>query len=138
MIKLDEKNNINENPDLEFNYKENISNVKISFERVAFIFFIFFVIAIIFSAKVIFLSFKSQPEIKKIVKKENYRASILDINGNLIAKTVPVVNIGINPNEVINKEKLLLSLKIIFPDRNFKRQMNGKKFFYVKKKNSSR
>ena len=35
MIKLNEKSYTNENSDLEFNYKENRSNIKISFERVA-------------------------------------------------------------------------------------------------------
>ena len=32
----------------EFSYDENKSNLKISFERIAFIFFVFFTIAIIF------------------------------------------------------------------------------------------
>ena len=31
----------------------------------------------------------------------------MDRNGNIIAKTVPVVNLGINPNLVIDKERLL-------------------------------
>ena len=118
----------------EFSYDENKSNLKISFERITFIFFVFFIIAIIFSSKVILLSLQTKPEIRKISKKENFRASILDKEGNILAKSVPVVNLGINPNLVINKEKLLISLKILFPKKNFKKQMYGKKFFYVKKK----
>ena len=117
-----------------FSYKENKSNLKISFERIAFIFFIFFILAIIFSSKVILLSIKKIPEIQKIVKKDNFRSSILDNEGNILAKSVPVVNIGINPNLVINKEKLLISLKLIFPNKSFDKEMYGKKFFYVKKK----
>ena len=117
-----------------FSYKENKSYLKISFERIAFIFFIFFILAIIFSSKVILLSIKKIPEIQKIVKKDNFRSSILDNEGNILAKSVPVVNIGINPNLVINKEKLLISLKLIFPDKSFDKEMYGKKFFYVKKK----
>ena len=117
-----------------FSYKENKSYLKISFERIAFIFFIFFILAIIFSSKVILLSIKKIPEIQKIVKKDNFRSSILDNEGNILAKSVPVVNIGINPNLVINKEKLLISLKLIFPDKSFDEEINGKKFFYVKKK----
>ena len=70
----------------------------------------------------------------KISKKKNFRASILDKEGNILAKSVPVVNLGINPNLVINKEKLLISLKILFPKKNFKKQMYRKKFFYLKKK----
>ena len=117
-----------------FSYKENKSYLKISFERIAFIFFIFFILAIIFSSKVILLSIKKIPEIQKISKKDNFRSSILDNEGNILAKSVPVVNIGINPNLVINKEKLLISLKLIFPDKSFDEEIYGKKFFYVKKK----
>ena len=117
-----------------FKFNKNKSNLKISFERIAFIFFIFFFIAIIFSSKTIYLGFKKKPETKKIVKKEKFRASIMDRDGNIIAKTVQVTNLGINPNQVINKEKLLISLKLIFPDKNFKDQLNGNKFFYIKKK----
>ena len=58
----------------------------------------------------------------------------MDRNGNIIAKTVRVTNLGINPNQLIDKEKLLISLKLIFPDKNFEKEINGKKFFYVKKK----
>tara|TARA_B100001123_G_C15248543_1_gene1001901 strand:- start:40 stop:1695 length:1656 start_codon:yes stop_codon:yes gene_type:complete len=118
----------------EFSYDENKSNLKISFERIAFIFFVFFIVAIIFSSKVILLSLETKPEIKKIYKKENFRASILDKEGNILAKSVPIVNVGINPNLAINKEKLLISLKILFPKKDFKKQIYGKKFFYVKKK----
>jgi len=117
-----------------FSYKENKSYLKISFERIAFIFFVFFILAIIFSSKVILLSIKEIPKIQKIVKKDNFRSSILDNEGSVLAKSVPVVNIGINPNLVINKEKLLISLKLIFPDKSFDKEMYGKKFFYVKKK----
>ena len=120
--------------DENFKFRKNKSNLKISFERIAFIFFIFFFIAITFSAKTIYLSFKKKPETKSIIKKEKFRASIMDRNGNIIAKTVRVTNLGINPNQVINKDKLLVSLKLIFPDKNFKEQLNGNKFFYIKKK----
>ena len=117
-----------------FSFKENKSYLKISFERVAFIFFVFFILAVIFSSKVILLSIKKIPEIQKVTKKENFRSSILDKDGNILAKSVPIINLGINPNLVINKEKLLISLKLIFPNKNFEKEIYGKKFFYVKKK----
>ena len=120
-----------------FSFKENKSYLKISFERIAFIFFVFFILAIIFSSKVILLSIKKIPEIQKTAKKENFRSSILDNEGNILAKSVPVVNLGINPNLVINKKKLLISLKLIFPSKSFDKEMYGKRFFYVKKKNKS-
>ena len=123
-------NNIDEN----FKYKSNRSNLKISFERISFIFFIFFIITIIFSSKTIYLGFKKTNQTQTVKEKEKYRASIMDRNGNIIAKTVRVTNLGLNPNQLINKEKLLISLKLIFPDKNFEKEINGKKFFYVKKK----
>ena len=121
-----------------FSFKENKSYLKISFERVAFIFFVFFILAVIFSSKVILLSIKKIPEIQKVSKKENFRSSILDKDGNILAKSVPIINLGINPNLVINKEKLLISLKLIFPNKNFEKEIYGKKFFYVKKKKKSK
>ena len=99
----------------EFSYSENKSNLIISFERIAFIFFLFFIIAIIFSLKVIFLSLENEVVTGKVSKKENFRSSIVDKKGNILAKTVTIVNIGINPNLVIDKEKLLVTLKLLFP-----------------------
>tara|TARA_B100001027_G_scaffold213620_1_gene184562 strand:- start:2404 stop:4035 length:1632 start_codon:yes stop_codon:yes gene_type:complete len=123
-------NNIEEN----FKFEKNRSNLKISFERISFIFFIFFLISTIFAFKIFYLGFKKINETQTIKEKEKYRASIMDRNGNIIAKTVRVTNLGINPNQVINKEKLLISLRLIFPDKNFEKEVSGEKFFYVKKK----
>ena len=123
-------NSIDEN----FKFEANRSNLKISFERISFIFFIFFIITIIFTSKTIYLGFKKTNQTQTVKEKEKYRASIMDRNGNIIAKTVRVTNLGINPNQLINKEKLLISLKLIFPDKNFEKEINGKNFFYVKKK----
>ena len=123
-------NNIDEN----FKFEENRSSLKISFERISFIFFIFFIITIIFTSKTIYLGFKNTNQNQSVKEKEKYRASIMDRNGNIIAKTVRVTNLGINPNQVINKDKLLISLKLIFPDKNFEKKINGKKFFYIEKK----
>ena len=123
-------NNIDEN----FKFEANRSNLKISFERISFIFFVFFLITIIFTSKTIYLGFKKTNQTQTVKEKEKYRASIMDRNGNIIAKTVRVTNLGINPNQLINKEKLLISLKLIFPGKNFEKEINGKKFFYVKKK----
>ena len=137
---MKEKNNklILEENKSEFSYIENKSNLKISFERIAFIFFVFFLIALIFSSKVVILSLDNIIEKKTLVKKENFRSSLVDRDGNILAKSVPIINIGINPNLVIDKERLLITLKILFPNKDFTKKMYGKKFFYVKKKNFTR
>ena len=134
MNEINERKSVSDDYNSEFSYNENKANIKISFERIAFIFFVFFIISLIFSSKVILLSQQDKVFIKKISKKENYRSSIIDKNGNILAKTVPVINIGINPNLVIDKEKLLITLKLLFPNKNFQKQIYGKKFFYVQKK----
>ena len=54
----------------EFSYNENKSNIIISFERIAFIFFIFFVVAVVFSLKVILLSLEKKVFISKTSKKK--------------------------------------------------------------------
>ena len=77
-------NNIDEN----FKFEENRSKLKISFERISFIFFIFFIITIIFTSKTIYLGFKKINQTQTVKEKEKYRASIMDRNGNIIAKTV--------------------------------------------------
>ncbi len=123
-------NNFDDN----FKFQENKSNLKISFERIAFIFFIFFITAVIFSSKTIYLGFKKKPETQILKEKEKFRASIMDRDGNIIAKTVRVTNLGINPNQLINKDNLLISLKLIFPNKNYEKKINENKFFYIKKK----
>ena len=134
MNDLNEKKNLADEYNSEFSYNENKSSIQISFERIAFIFFIFFIIAIVFSSKVILLSLEDKVFKKKILKKENFRSSIIDKKGNILAKTVPVINIGINPNLVIDKEKLLITLKLLFPKKDFQKKIYGTKFFYVQKK----
>ena len=134
MIDEYEEKILKEEYNSEFSYNENRPNIKISFERIAFIFFIFFIIAIVFSSKVILLSLEDKDFKKKILKKENFRSSIIDKEGNILAKTVQVINVGINPNLVIDKEKLLITLKLLFPKKNFRKKIYGKKFFYVQKK----
>ena len=123
-------NNIEEN----FKFEENRSNLKISFERISFIFFIFFIITAIFASKTLYLGLKKTNQIQTTKEKEKFRASIMERDGNIIAKTVRVTNLGINPQQLIDKEKLQISLRLIFPERNFEKEINGKKFFYVKRK----
>ena len=50
---------------------------------------------------------------------EGKYSAIIDKNGNILAKTVPVINIGVNPNLVIDKEKLLITLKLLFLKKFF-------------------
>ena len=117
----DKKNNLTiEEYENLFSYKKSKTNLNIEFNRIAFVFFIFLVISIIYSIQLLHLgSLKINNETKLIIAKKNYRADIVDRNGNYLVKSVSSINIGINPIEVIDKKKLLINLQLIFPNKNF-------------------
>ena len=124
-----------------FDYKKKDTNINIEFNRVSFIFFFFFIIYLIYTIHLIHLgSRKSNTEIKDILptfENKLYRADIIDINGNYLAKTVKSIDIGIKTSDIIDKQKLLLSLNIIFPNKDFdriKNQIDKKNFFWLEKK----
>jgi cell division protein FtsI (penicillin-binding protein 3) len=124
-----------------FTYKKSETNLNIQFNRVAFIFFIFFVIYLIYTIHLIHLGSRASKldkieDIPAAIEKL-YRADITDINGKYLAKTVKSIDIGIKSSDVIDQKKLLLSLKIIFPNKDFSKienNLNKKKYFYLEKK----
>ena len=123
----------------EFSYKKSKTNLNIEFNRIAFIFFLFLTISIIFSIQLIHLgSSKKKDNIPKVtIKKKDYRADIVDRNGNYLVKTVSSIDIGINPIEVIDKKKLLINLQLIFPNKNYieiSKKLGKNKYFYLEKK----
>ena len=132
--KIDPKSYVND-----FSIKRAKSNINIEFNRVAFIFFIFFIIYLIYSIHLIHLGSRSKaidPYRSSNITGPLNRANIIDINGKYLAKTVSTTNIGINPSEVINKKKLVLNLKYIFPDKNFSEiedRLKKNKFFYIER-----
>jgi len=124
-----------------FIYKKNETNLNIQFNRVAFIFFVFFIIFIIYTIHLVHLGSRkteiNQIDKISVVNDRLYRADIIDINGNFLAKTVKSIDIGIKTSDVIDKKKFLLSLSIIFPNKdivNIKKKLNTKKFFWLEKK----
>ena len=126
----------NENDFDKLSSKYNKNNLIISFNRVAFIFFIFILVLIIFSLKAFYLTGKNLPKNNNIEFKKEIRSNIVDRNNNILAKTILTRNIGINPNLVIDKQKLILNLKILFPEKNYtniKKKLDGEKFFYFAK-----
>ena len=109
---------------------------KLNLNRVTFIFLVIFIIFVLYSTRVIFLS-------SKILEANNYkvnkinRADIFDRNGNFISKTVFTTNVGIDPKLVKDKKKLLLKLQYTFAEKDFseiKKKIYGDKFFYIEKK----
>ena len=123
----------------EFSFKKNKSNLIVTFNRIAFIFFIFIIICTIYSIRVLYLgSLHSKIDTNITLPiKSDYRADIIDNKGNFLVKSVRTIDIGINPNLVADKKKLLINLKLIFPNKDFahiKKKLYEKRFFYLKKK----
>ena len=120
-----------------FLYKKSKTNLNIEFNRIAFIFFVFLMISIIFSIQLLHLgTLKKDSVIKPLIIKKNYRADIVDRNGNYLVKSVSSIDIGISPTEVIDKKRLLINLKWIFPNKNYKeikKKLNNVKFFKFEK-----
>jgi cell division protein FtsI (penicillin-binding protein 3) len=142
MNKKNNENIILENYESEFLFKKNKSNLNIDFNRIAFIFFVFLIISIIYSIQLIHIGSQkpSFNEEKALINIKDYRADIIDRNGNYLVKTVSSIDMGINPIEVIDEKKLLINLKLIFPKKNYeliKKKLKGGKFFYFEKKISA-
>ena len=125
----------------DFFYQKSKSNLNISFNRIAFIFFIFFIISIIYSIHLTHLgsrNLSSKDYIKKKISTNKlYRADFVDRNGRYIGKTVSSIDIGISTKKVIDKKKLILNLKYIFPNKDYKKiesKLKNKNFFWFEKK----
>ena len=135
---MSDKNNVTlEEYENEFSYKKSKTNLNIEFNRIAFIFFVFSTISLIYSIQLLHLgSSKIQNKVKHLITKKNYRADIIDRNGNYLVKSVSSIDIGISPIEVIDKKKLLINLKLIFPNKDYKeieKNFNKNKFFKFEK-----
>ena len=124
---LDNQNNFTVDKKKKFN---------INLNRIAFIFIIISLFFILYSTRLIFLASKTFNN-NNIINDELYRADIVDRNGDYVSKSVLINNVGINPNLVKDKKKLLIKLKYTFPEKDFSaliNNLNKKKFFYVEKK----
>jgi len=135
------RNIILEEYENEFSYKKSKTNLDIQFNRIAFIFFVFLMISIIYSIQLLHLgSLKLDVQTNYAPSIKDYRADIIDRNGNYLVKSVSSIDIGISPIEVIDKQKLLINLKWIFPKKNYievEKKLNKNNFFKFEKTISS-
>ncbi len=124
----------------EYKGQSKYPKVKISLNRVSFIFFIFLFVGLVFGSKIIYLA---------LIKKDNYftnkliptsvlnRQDIVDRNNNLLARNVQLYSAAIRPQLINNKGRLLINLRLIFPNINvntIEKKIEKKKFFYLKKR----
>ena len=120
-------------------YKNN-NLVKVSLNKVSFLFFIFFCLIFIFGIKIIYLSL--HPEKNFLSEKSNpslikERADIVDRNEIVLARSINIYSAAIKPQLIKNKEIFLINLRLIFPNLNLdriKNKLNNNRFFYLKKR----
>ena len=118
----------------------NTKLVKVSLNRITFLFFIFFSLILIFSIKIIYLSSYTEKNFSTGKINKNFikeRGDIIDRNGIILARNIDIYSAGVRPKLVKDKKKFLINLKIIFPDLNsnkIKKGLNSNKFFYIKKR----
>ena len=136
-MKKNNSNIILEDQKNDFLYEKSKLNLDVSFNRISFIFFIFFIIWVIYSAQLIHLGSRKDNRITNSnlpsPTHKVYRADIVDRNGKYLVKTVSSVDIGISSQKVIDKKKLIINLKYIFPKKDYKKirsNLDNKKFFY--------
>ena len=140
-MKKNNSNIILEDQKNDFLYEKSKSNLNVSFNRISFIFFIFFIISVIYSVQLIHLGSRKDNKITNSnlpnLTHKLYRADIVDRNNKYLVKTVNSIDIGISSKKIINKDKLILNLKYIFPNKDYdliKKKMEKKNFFYFEKK----
>ena len=119
---------------------KNSNLVKISLNKVTFLFFVFLSLVFIFSIKIIYLSLTAEKNFffekinQNFIKK---RADIVDRNGIIVARNIDIYSAGVRPKLVNDKKRLLINLRLIFPELNsnkIKESLNNNKFFYIKKR----
>jgi len=121
---------------------KNSNIVKISLDRVTFLFFIFFSLILIFSIKITYLSLSPEKSFYIDNIKENFikkRRDIVDRNGSVIATNVILYDVGIRPKLLKSKEKekFLIKLRLLLPglDSNkIKHNLNDDEFFWLEKR----
>ena len=109
-------------------------------DRMYILFFSFFSLILVFSFKIIFISFQSSTH--NISKNHNYnfnpiRSDIIDRNGILLSRNITAYHAGIKPSFIKDKKKFLVKIKLALPETDSKEliaNLNNKKYFYLKKR----
>ena len=109
-------------------------------DRMYILFFSFFSLILVFSLKIIFISFQSSSY--NISKNHNYnfnpiRNDIIDRNGILLSRNITAYHAAIKPSFIKDKKKFLVKIKLVLPEVDSKTlifNLNNKKYFYLKKK----
>ena len=119
---------------------KNNNSIEISKNRMAFTFFVILSIAVILGIKILYLSFFEKESFSNIYSEKTFlpnRLDIVDRNGEILARSVNAWAAGISPKLIKDEKKLLINLKIIFPDLDLKKveeKISKGKFFYISRR----
>ena len=125
------------------NTKTKLNNNKlssISEDRVYLLFFCFVSLILIFSLKIIFLSFQSVNYVKSQNDHSKFlplRKDIVDRNGVLLSRNILTYHAAIRPQLINDKKKFLVKLKLVLPKLDTQEvynKLNNEKYFYIKKR----
>ena len=120
--------------------KEKSNLIKVSSNRIIFLFTIFLSLLFIFGIKIIYLSLSPEKNIsfgQVDYKPVTERRDIVDRNGAILARNIYIYSAGVRPNLVKNKKKFITRLRLIFPNldsNKIKSKLEKNKFFYIKKR----
>ena len=112
---------------------------KVSLNRVTFLFYIFLSVIFIFGIKIIYLSLSADKNFFSQNINQNFikeRGDILDRNGVILARNINIYDAAVRSKLVKDKKKLLINLKLIFPELNtnkIRENFSKNKFFYIKR-----
>ena len=126
---------------LETNRKNKTFKKNSNFQdRIYLLFFFFFSLILIFSIKIAHISL-NEKNIFNIEKQSSKfslkRRDIVDRNGVIISRNINTFHVAIDPKLVRDKKNFLLKLRLNFPELPFdeiKRNLDGKKYFRIKKR----
>ena len=118
----------------------NEKRFKISEDRMYILFFSFFSLILIFSLKIMLISFQNSTHSQ--IKNYQYnfkpiRNDIVDRHGILLSRNITTYHAAIKPNLIKDKKKFLIKIKLAFPEidsKRMKKNLKKKKYFYLKKR----
>ena len=94
-------------------------NFIINEDRIYILFFSFFSLILIFSLKIIFISFQNSSYNESSNFKTNFkpiRNDIIDRNGVLLSRNIIAYHAAIKPNLIKDKKKFLVKIKLALPE----------------------
>ncbi len=112
----------------------------ISEDRVYLLFFCFISLILIFSFKIIFISFQNVNFIKNQITNSKFlplRKDIVDRNGILLSRNILSYHAAVRPHLISDKKKFLVKLKLALPELDLieiNERLNKGKYFYIKKR----